>query len=284
MGSKTHPNLKETFFEVINDKDKAYCFGLLCADGCVSIDKRASHSMRVILTLKKSDEETLNVFIHKIGANIEKKRYYDGSAEIRINSNKIVADLIKYGCIPRKSRTFELPILESRELYLAFLLGYFDGDGKQNSTILYSGSKKFLQQIKELFNISFEIKIQSSKGHSIANRDGGKRFITGIEYTLTLGARLYNEMLENYVDSMPRKRRYFCTPEEKKERQRLADSRNTGKLKLISRQELSKLVWEMPLVHIAKRYGVSGRLISRKCDQLEIVRPPRGYWAIKQIV
>jgi len=42
---------------------------------------------------------------------------------------------------------------------------------------------------------------------------------------------------------------------------------------------LEKLVWEMPSERVAEKYGVSGRLITKRCRQLGIEKPPRGYWA-----
>ena len=69
--------------------------------------------------------------------------------------------------IPGKNKSYniELPDLrregitfsELRKLYLAFLLGYYDGDGTKNTTRITCGSYKFLDQIKTLFSIKNEI-------------------------------------------------------------------------------------------------------------------------------
>lgn len=42
---------------------------------------------------------------------------------------------------------------------------------------------------------------------------------------------------------------------------------------------LSKLVWEMPTIQIAKDFGVSDKAIQKWCKFYEISKPPRGYWA-----
>jgi predicted amidophosphoribosyltransferase len=47
----------------------------------------------------------------------------------------------------------------------------------------------------------------------------------------------------------------------------------------IDKEELSKLVWEMPTEQIGKKYGVSGKAIEKRCKRLGIPKPPRGYWA-----
>lgn len=46
----------------------------------------------------------------------------------------------------------------------------------------------------------------------------------------------------------------------------------------VSKDELAKLVWEIPSEHIGKLYGVSGRAIGKLCRKLGISKPPRGYW------
>lgn len=49
----------------------------------------------------------------------------------------------------------------------------------------------------------------------------------------------------------------------------------------IDKEELEKLVWEMPCTEIAKLYGVSDKAIERRCKLLNIEKPPRGYWQRK---
>lgn len=81
-----------------------------------------------------------------------------------------------------------LPNLKSRELYLAFLLGYFDGDGTIKTSKITSGSQRFLEEVKEIFKI--RNKIHTRKG----------------AFDLYLGADLFNEMLDNFRKSLNRKR------------------------------------------------------------------------------
>lgn len=44
--------------------------------------------------------------------------------------------------------------------------------------------------------------------------------------------------------------------------------------------ELFKLVWEAPLDDLAKRFGVSRKSVTRKCEKLNLQRPPEGYWKL----
>jgi len=45
-----------------------------------------------------------------------------------------------------------------------------------------------------------------------------------------------------------------------------------------SREELCKLVWEIPTVQLANKFGVSDKSIEKWCRGYKIDKPPRGYW------
>ena len=51
------------------------------------------------------------------------------------------------------------------------------------------------------------------------------------------------------------------------------------KIKWPNKNELQKLVWEMPTCLLAKFLGVSDKAIEKRCKQLEIEKPSRGHWA-----
>ena len=46
-----------------------------------------------------------------------------------------------------------------------------------------------------------------------------------------------------------------------------------------TKEELFKLLWEIPTLHIAKTYGVSHTTIAKWCKSYGLQKPPRGYWA-----
>lgn len=46
-----------------------------------------------------------------------------------------------------------------------------------------------------------------------------------------------------------------------------------------NKEELEKLVWEMPTTHIAKIYNVSDKSVEKWCKKYNIEKPKRGYWA-----
>ena len=117
---------------------------------------------------------------------------------IRFVNDKFAQHLIKHGFIvgKMKSKNIELLDLANRGLYLAFLLGYYDGDGKVGKTIITSGSSKFIHQIKESFNIPYKIWRTDSEWE-------------GVGYNIYLGMDLMREMLANYKNSLHRKRKHF---------------------------------------------------------------------------
>jgi hypothetical protein len=45
-----------------------------------------------------------------------------------------------------------------------------------------------------------------------------------------------------------------------------------------SKEELEKLVWEIPTVKVAEIYGVSDKAVEQRCHILGIKKPERGYW------
>lgn len=53
--------------------------------------------------------------------------------------------------------------------------------------------------------------------------------------------------------------------------------------KTITREEFFTLVWSKPVSRLAKDFNVSDVAIAKWCKKMEIPKPPRGYWAKKQV-
>lgn len=58
-------------------------------------------------------------------------------------------------------------------------------------------------------------------------------------------------------------------------------SQPSGMNEKITKEELSRLVWEMSTEQIGKKYGVTGKAIEKWCKKWNIEKPGRGYWARK---
>jgi 5-methylcytosine-specific restriction endonuclease McrA len=53
------------------------------------------------------------------------------------------------------------------------------------------------------------------------------------------------------------------------------------KIEWPSIEELTRLVWEAPVTHVARDLGVSGTSVKNHCSAVGVPVPPRGYWAKK---
>ena len=118
-----------------------------------------------------------------------------------------------------------MPKLKNRELFLAFLLGYYDGDGDQSTIRITSGIRIFLKQIKTMFNIKYALLFYKTECYD-SIRDV---IVKGSSYSLCLGPNLFNELLYNYEFSLKRKRnRKYNLKErlEKANRARLSKKQN----------------------------------------------------------
>ena len=49
-----------------------------------------------------------------------------------------------------------------------------------------------------------------------------------------------------------------------------------------SKEDLGRLLWEIPTTHIAERYGVSNKAVEKWCNRYGLEKPPRGYWSKKK--
>jgi len=136
----------ETYFEVVDNGEKAYWLGLLFSDGYVRKRKQMNGKYKqggvVGISLKSGDEYLLKNFIKDLKSTYNlREQIRDGftSYKLEIYSVKMVNDLIKLGCVPKKSLILLPPTL-NYDLIPDFIRGYFDGDG---SIGRYNGRLKF---------------------------------------------------------------------------------------------------------------------------------------------
>jgi hypothetical protein len=118
----------EDFFEFIDNELKAYWLGFIMADGNV-------HTHRITINSAEKDKEHLLLFMQHInhtgnlGFQVQEESFASSPIyHVRCNSHKMIQDLIKLGCLPRKTGYSILPSLAD-DLVHHFIRGYFDGDG-----------------------------------------------------------------------------------------------------------------------------------------------------------
>ena len=272
-----HPNIDIHYFKQIYTKEKAYWLGFLFADGFIKTNKGVPY--RVGIDVSKKDYWIINRFIKDLGLDSKYIQKLKNKQRISFSCKEIIRDLIRHGLIPgkNKSNDIKFPQLKTRELNLAFLLGYFDGDGTQKTSKITSGSKIFLEQIKKKFKLEHKIEIVRSGG-PINGRE-----INGVAYRLALGSVLFNEMLDNYKNSLPRKRNRFKTEEERIKSIKEKAWHGSHKRKfIISRRELENLTNIMPLYKIGEKFDVSGKTVRKYCIKWGIKIPPHGFWVKKR--
>lgn len=82
---------------------------------------------------------------------------------------------------------------------------------------------------------------------------------------------------KNYI-----KKKYYCNCGNEKDFKakhcKFCYDKLKRKVERPTKEELEKIVWDMPTSHIAKKYGVSDNTIAKWCKSYGITKPPRGYW------
>ncbi len=173
------------YFENIDTPEKAYWLGFLYADGCVHKRKEKYEEGSLSIQLNIKDIELINTFKKDIksenpityNSTKRKSGYISNFTRITIISDKIFNDLIKLGCVPRK--TFQLKNIPNIEnnLIRHFIRGYFDGDGSifksktRNNTYGFciNGQLELLNNIKQILENELNIELQIYKDKRTVN-------------------------------------------------------------------------------------------------------------------
>ncbi len=211
-------DLNIRYFEKIDTIEKAYWLGWIFAEGHIGVLNKATGEFKV--TISVEDGILIKRFVKAIGLDPRAVEYSKGITKtgkisrfftVKITDSTFMSNLEKNG-VPtgRKSWILRMPSLSTNPFDLAFIMGYFDGDGhRADSPSIASSSRKFLEDIRALYS-----ELNSQK--IAPNRRNGK--ITG--YYLILPTRFFNELLENLdhhgVKSLPRKAIRYLTPSENK--------------------------------------------------------------------
>jgi len=151
--------MKEDAFQFVSEAS-AYWAGFLMADGCVTPDSSGLRAPKVGLDLAKADRSAVDDFREFLGSShLRWERIHKPlpsgtvceSIRIEVRSNRLAADLAKYGVTPNKqTREKATPLVEDN---VHFWRGVFDGDGgytadrKDGTPHAYlCGSKTLLEQ------------------------------------------------------------------------------------------------------------------------------------------
>jgi transposase-like protein len=156
-------SIDENYFNEINREGQAYWLGFLMADGCVYIPKAGSAVLKVYMAI--TDYKHLNKFLASIKSNhsitMRRKNGIKIGAGIAIQNKSITDDLIRHGCVPRKTFKLSYPKNIPESLTNHFVRGYFDGDGclskrsnRSEWSIDIAGAYRFLRDMQNMFCIN----------------------------------------------------------------------------------------------------------------------------------
>ena len=228
---------KPNYFQnVENEPEVSYWFGFMRADA-----SRSGAPHRIYFELAEKDIDRLEEFVKAIELPLDRIKFrtrykwYKGvlkgynSAYLQFVCRPMAKDIDDLGFQSSKADQKNIPnyIVQALEkakeiakhtnfdwwltlpgkVALAFLLGFYDGDGYYGGgkrATIYASSKKFLRNIKETFEIKNIIFEAISPGETAWIFD--KRYVSKGMYSLALGPKLFDMMISSYNDSMKRKR------------------------------------------------------------------------------
>lgn len=127
--------VNDYYFEKINTEDRAYFLGFLMADGCVFKIKDCINSYIVQIKLNIRDKNILDKFVEYLQTTYKvlvyrNEEYTNGRyCVLTLRSTRMAKDLIRHGCVERKSLKLKFPKTVPNKLIHHFIRGYFDGDG-----------------------------------------------------------------------------------------------------------------------------------------------------------
>ena len=227
-------NLNTDYFKNISSIKQAYFLGLMFADGWITIQKSSSgisKAYRVNISLKVEDRAVLERFSEEIGFDSSRilerdsidhrsgksyrMAYLQFGAGSTVLKSSMARDLMKHGITYKKNdkgRRIKIPLLPvfcdkngnvKHKLMLAFLLGYFDGDGTlkgHNNAEIYSSNFEFFTAIREVFNLG---QIYESKRltYDEETQTHSERYL----YSLYLNKVMMKKMMSLGLNSMERK-------------------------------------------------------------------------------
>lgn len=265
---KFHRFFNKNYFSVIDTIEKAYWLGFFFADGYITIINK--QKTKIGIQVAKKDIEILLRWCGALGLNpnyIHPKkdkllykgeiREYEGVV-IEFSNPKMAKDLITLGYKGSRSNSTKWPekIFKNRQFDLAFLLGFYDGEGFEGRTALCSHSRKIFEDIKKKFKIPHNIR---------QTKEGG--------FVLSLGAKIFNEMMKNYKYSLQRKR--FKANIKRFHVKSSFES-------IMTKNLLRELIDQMPISHIAKNYKVQDRDVLTLIEKWNLKKKPKGYWNRKE--
>jgi hypothetical protein len=213
-------SVNDSYFDIIDNEEKAYWLGFLYADGYIR-ERKSGNSLEMKLSIK--DKGHLELFRDSIGSNhkivegFNKVNYNGGVSSshmccLAMYSIDLVNSIKTQGFHSRKTFTIEPPNITD-DLMNHFIRGYFDGDGSftfvkggRNTSGIVSVSPKFreflIEEIKKMTGIK-KFYIDNVRGYlMIQNKIDNNKFYNYIYKNATIFLARKKEKYEEF-------RRYY---------------------------------------------------------------------------
>ncbi|MFX1313747.1 MAG: hypothetical protein ACFFHD_14245 [Promethearchaeota archaeon] len=272
-----NPDLKYDFFKTLDNPKSGYYFGLLLADGTSDNEKNIGlglekSDIKVIERFKK-DLQISNKIEHRIDERfIKTTGEFPEQVSVRVGCKPMMGDLKKLGFFDFKSgkalKDGFFTELSDRVKF-SILLGFYDGDGERGSSKIISSNKKFLEQIKREFNIRHDVRLgtKGKKNEFVAY----KNCKTKNRWYLSLGADIFNKMMESYENSMERKRKYYPMTTHKYSYIKLKET-------IKNKEILEELLYIAPRTKLAENFSICFETLKKLCDEWNIKALPPSHW------
>ena len=220
------------FFEALDTEEKAYWLGFIMADGCILETGKRKKQRTISIELALVDIRHLKKW-HAAIKSTRSINKYDRlrknkgvgkifrSAVSNHSSIKMAADLLKYGCTPRKTLVLKFPLNIPNGLLNHFIRGYFDGDGSFYLDRRYKTPQliaNFVGTPNFINGIIGRLPVGSKAKHYKRGKVS-TMFITGNINAINFGRWLYN----NATIFLDRKKKLFDRHVEKYEAAKLRD-------------------------------------------------------------
>jgi hypothetical protein len=160
----------DSYFSNIDTYNKAWLIGFLAADGTV---RKEVNTIKIGLSAR--DKEILEKIKEEVAIERTIKEYTSQNGfdivELEWSSYQQKQDLAKYGVVPNKTYLENhLPTFENEKYTLAYILGYFDGDGSISVSKdgylrfrLCCYREEFLKDVKKFFEEEYQASCSLSK-------------------------------------------------------------------------------------------------------------------------
>ncbi|KKL92390.1 hypothetical protein LCGC14_1885170 [marine sediment metagenome] len=265
----------------MDTEEKGYWFGFMLSDGSITLgtDEKVRYQISIELGIKDKDQlvkftNSIGLKTTKIGERtktIEGKEYE--MTYITFTCKPMVDDLRNLGYFEFKDGG-RLSSLESMpyNIQKSIILGFFDGDGLQGKSEIDSSNVQFLYQLKEYYNIKYPVTLKIDIDADYINNNPIKP--TKNMYRLSLGASFFNDLLNNYKNSMGRKRIFL---------DEYRDKYDQLKELVGSVDRLQNMINDFPQSWLAKHFDVNVKTLHKLCIEWDINLQGSGYWTLSRL-